>query len=176
MQKINVVKFKEMLTSGKTLNEIAVEFNTTKQNVSLWRKHWFPTMTKKEYGCGVRTLIKLNSKVRGNMKHSDSISQAKSMFFSRKKQNAKNKKWDFSIEYHDIVWNDVCPILGIKINWENEIRGEDSPSLDRIDSSKGYIPGNVAICSWRANRIKNDGTEEEHRKIADYLHSLLQDT
>jgi hypothetical protein len=38
-------------------------------------------------------------------------------------------------------------------------RRDDSPSLDRIDSSLGYIPGNVRIISWLANRIKNNAED-----------------
>ena len=37
----------------------------------------------------------------------------------------------------------------------------NSYSLDRIDSSKGYIPGNVWVISRRANAIKSDATLEE---------------
>lgn len=46
-------------------------------------------------------------------------------------------------------------------------------SLDRIDIHKGYIPGNIAIISYRANNIKNDGTWEKHQKIADFIKSKL---
>jgi hypothetical protein len=65
-----------------------------------------------------------------------------------------------------------CPVLGIKIDYEREpIRGahEDAPSLDRTDSKKGYVPGNVRVISSRANRIKNDGTLEEHEAIVAYM-------
>lgn len=36
-----------------------------------------------------------------------------------------------------------------------------SPSLDRIDSSKGYVKGNVRVISARANMLKNNATVEE---------------
>lgn len=36
-----------------------------------------------------------------------------------------------------------------------------SVSLDRIDSSKGYEPGNVVICLWCINFAKATLTEEE---------------
>ena len=38
---------------------------------------------------------------------------------------------------------------------------DNSYSLDRIDSTKGYIKGNVWIISKRANVIKNNATLEE---------------
>jgi hypothetical protein len=46
-------------------------------------------------------------------------------------------------------------------------------SLDRIDSSKGYIKGNVWVISLRANRIKNDSTPQELRLIADKVEERL---
>ena len=36
-----------------------------------------------------------------------------------------------------------------------------SPSLDRIDSTKGYVPGNVWVISNKANRMKSNAAAEE---------------
>lgn len=44
-----------------------------------------------------------------------------------------------------------------------------SYSLDRVDNSKGYAPGNVVVMSYKANRLKNDGTAEEHEAIAAWM-------
>jgi hypothetical protein len=59
----------------------------------------------------------------------------------------------------DIKIPSSCPVLGIKM--EQGGVAENSPSLDRIDSSLGYVPGNVWVISMRANRIKNDATPHE---------------
>ncbi len=37
----------------------------------------------------------------------------------------------------------------------------NSPTLDRIDPVKGYVPGNIVVVSLRANTIKNDATMDE---------------
>lgn len=50
---------------------------------------------------------------------------------------------------------------------------ETAPSLDRIDSSKGYISGNVKVISKRANAIKNDATLEELLLIVEYVKKNL---
>jgi hypothetical protein len=63
----------------------------------------------------------------------------------------------------------VCPVFGLELDWFAEARKENSPSFDRVDPKLGYIKGNVQIISARANRIKNDGTAEEHRLIAAYM-------
>lgn len=36
------------------------------------------------------------------------------------------------------------------------INSNDSVSIDRIDSSKGYVEGNIVLCRWIINRMKNE--------------------
>ncbi len=75
---------------------------------------------------------------------------------------------DLSIELEDIPEiPDVCPILEITLKVHVGEPGwhDDSPSLDRIVNSKGYIKGNVRIISNRANRLKADASIEELRKV-----------
>lgn len=70
----------------------------------------------------------------------------------------------------------TCPYLGVKLNITQEectSNPNQNKSIDRIDSTKGYIPGNVVICSSRANRIKNDATIDELVAIADSLRGLI---
>ena len=89
--------------------------------------------------------------------------------FGRKKANAVRIGYSWTVTFGELGWPTHCPILGIPLNYFAEAREEGSPSFDRIDNSKGYERDNVQIISWRANRIKNDGTIEEHRKIADFM-------
>ena len=44
-----------------------------------------------------------------------------------------------------------------------------APSLDRIDSSKGYIVGNISVISLRANMLKNNATLNELKMIVKWL-------
>ena len=43
-----------------------------------------------------------------------------------------------------------------------------NPSLDRIRPELGYIVGNIAIISMRANLIKQDASAEELRQVASW--------
>lgn len=51
--------------------------------------------------------------------------------------------------------------------------GRYKPSIDRIDSTKGYVKGNVQIISLRANTLKNDATPEEIKMLSDFLNSTI---
>ena len=63
----------------------------------------------------------------------------------------------------------ICPALGITMKWNNSPHQGDSPSLDRLDPSKGYIRGNLAWISERANTMKHDATLEEVEALAKWL-------
>ena len=90
-----------------------------------------------------------------------------------KKANAMRVGYTFTVQYGDLVWPTHCPVLGLELDYFAESRQENSPSFDRFDTDRGYEPGNVHIVSWRANRIKNDGTAEEHEKIAEYIRNTM---
>jgi hypothetical protein len=38
-------------------------------------------------------------------------------------------------------------------------------SIDRKDSSKGYVEGNVQLVCWKANKIKSDLTDREFKEL-----------
>lgn len=91
------------------------------------------------------------------------------------KTRAKKMGMEFNLSLEDIVIPTHCPLLGIELVnnlGSNNGRQENSPSLDRIDSSKGYIKGNVWVVSWRANRIKNNASTSELELIVNKLKSI----
>jgi len=70
-----------------------------------------------------------------------------------------------------IEYPKVCPVLGIELDWNVKINGgqDNSPSLDRIDSTKGYIKGNVMLMSTLANKMKQNATPEHLVKFSKYM-------
>ena len=97
------------------------------------------------------------------------------VIFWNAKSSARKKSIEFSIELSDIVIPKICPCLGIPIVTESidKKATPNSPSIDRIDPSKGYVKGNVRVISWRANKIKSDASIEELEMIASYMRSSL---
>lgn len=90
------------------------------------------------------------------------------------RRNAKRRGEECSLELNDIVIPEYCPVLGIKLEPGSHSHQDCSPSVDRIDSTKGYSKNNVWIISARANRIKNNATIEEIGMLYEALKSLLE--
>jgi hypothetical protein len=89
----------------------------------------------------------------------------------RAKNRAAEKGLEFDIEVSDIIIPDICPILGIPIKENKGKSGAypDSPSLDKIDPTKGYIKGNVQVVSQMANMMKYNATQDQLRAFANYI-------
>jgi len=89
--------------------------------------------------------------------------------FAGAKQRANRSGIPFTITIGDVVVPSVCPVLGIPLVVSaNGTPTDNSPSLDRFENSRGYVPGNVRVISMRANRIKYDATVAELRLVLAY--------
>jgi len=104
------------------------------------------------------------------------LDQKTKMLYAARKR-AKLGGFECTITKDDIVIPETCPVLGIPLfarvgaGRSNRDQVENSPSLDRIDNSKGYVPGNIAVISMRANMIKNNATLDELKAIVAYIES-----
>jgi len=92
--------------------------------------------------------------------------------FRTKKANAKANGKPWTVTFGELEFPTHCPVLGLELDYFADAAQENSPSFDCIIPSLGYVSGNVAIISWRANRIKNNGTADEHRAIAEFIESF----
>jgi hypothetical protein len=94
----------------------------------------------------------------------------------RSRARAKKLGLEFNLEESDLIIPSVCPVLGIPLYFSNTGKKgatDNTPTLDRVDNSKGYVKGNVFVISSRANILKRDAEEWELRAIADYMKSIL---
>lgn len=86
------------------------------------------------------------------------------------KARAKKSGIEHSITIEDIVIPTYCPILLLPLQPSTGgSASPNSPSLDRVDNSLGYVPGNVRVISHRANSNKGSMTIEEIERM--YLYA-----
>lgn len=112
-------------------------------------------------------------KHRNTMDKKRRLQNPKHWLWATAKFRAKRKGIDFNITEEDFDLPNICPLLEIPM-WKNpEEPCANSYSLDRIDSSKGYIKGNVWVVSKRANAIKSDATLEELELLVTNLRNKI---
>jgi hypothetical protein len=83
-------------------------------------------------------------------------------------RRAKSRGIPFNLTESDIVLPDTCPVLGLPLFYGSRQLKDNSPTIDEIVVGKGYVPGNILIVSWRANRLKSDASLEEIQRIATF--------
>lgn len=101
-------------------------------------------------------------------------------FLCDARRRAKRDSLPFSLtkEYLISIATDECPVFHTPFEWGPSGLGfgkfkANGPQLDRIEPELGYVEGNVAFISHRANRLKDNGTMQDHYDIADWLWSHL---
>lgn len=97
------------------------------------------------------------------------------VLFNSSKKRAKKRGIIHNISTEDIIIPETCPVLGIPI-FSTHGTGRptaNSPSLDRIDNTKGYTKDNIIVISWRANNLKRDASMEELQKIVNFYKDKL---
>ena len=102
---------------------------------------------------------------------------AKTMLRSIRSRCKKEKiNLDIDLRYLNSIWpkDNLCPVFGTHMerNRKGESR-DSSPSLDRIVPEKGYNKGNVVVVSFKANRMKNNGTVEDLRKVLHFYENQM---
>ena len=94
------------------------------------------------------------------------------LLYKNIKSRCKRIGKEFSIELEDITIPEKCPVFGFDLKREDRQTWMCAPSVDRIDSSKGYIKGNVTVVSRRANILKRDATIGELEQLFNYYKTL----
>lgn len=169
-------ELKEFLKQSSTFQEASKKAGVSRQRVhqllSKWPdlRHELKTKEKKPSATELRRQARYGGMARADF-HADSLRHEQQQRLNRKRANAAKAGHKFEVEWSELEWPTHCPVLGIELDYYSLAgkRSENSASFDRINPKLGYVKGNVIIMSWRANRIKNDGTAEEHRKIAEFL-------
>jgi hypothetical protein len=130
-------------------------------------------MTGAEYSARQRAKLLLIT-IAGNVNYGQVTRMAGDACHRAKKKNLPTETWsDIRKFVRDEILQQkgICPVFNIPYSGTNgkSSTGEYAPSLDRIDSTKGYIFNNMQVISLKANRAKNDLTPEEQTRL--FIHT-----
>jgi hypothetical protein len=89
----------------------------------------------------------------------------------RARGRARSMGLSFDLTLDDVVIPETCPVLGIPLI--RSVHQDNRPSLDRVENELGYVKGNVNVISYLANRIKNNATIEQLKKVVAYYEQNL---
>jgi hypothetical protein len=121
-------------------------------------------------------------KIQGQRWREKATTIASDAFFSAKinslRGRSKEKNFDFNLTkkyLKDIYPKDnKCPALGIQFQIGNEGGRATSPSVDRIDNSKGYIKGNIIWVSNLANMIMSSATPQQVLDVGKFFKNQME--
>ncbi|MGK2864676.1 MAG: hypothetical protein ACSLE0_22290 [Chitinophagaceae bacterium] len=82
---------------------------------------------------------------------------------------------EFNLDYDDIIIPKICPILEVPFELGTKTNYAFSPTVDRIDSNKGYVKDNIKVISMLANKMKNNATKEQCLKFAKNITKYYDD-
>lgn len=161
---------------GQEADKPTSEYN---RNTKLGRNSFCSRSCAAAYSGRNRTSV--YNKSDENIEHLKSISNNRRDEFTPFRYTLRNakkrfKEFDLDLEYLKNLWEDqkgICPYTKIKLELpEYKHQVEDvtvRASLDRIDSSKGYIKGNVQFISTPINYMKSDLS---HEKTFEFLKTI----
>ena len=101
-------------------------------------------------------------KLQRRQSHKNNIIRA---MYNRAKNRAIKNNLEFSISISDIIIPDKCPLLEVPFILGEKGNYEFTPTIDRIDNSKGYTKDNIWVISKKANSMKNSASFNELNKF-----------
>jgi hypothetical protein len=83
------------------------------------------------------------------------------------------------IEYDEVALRELCQeqplrcaFCDVALDFVSGVgKIPNGPSIDRVDTRRGYVKGNIAVLCNKHNEIKGKATADEHRRIAEFIDS-----
>jgi hypothetical protein len=84
------------------------------------------------------------------------------------KSRAKVEKLEYDLDKEWAIsrWTGECELCKLPFVISKRLRHPLSPSIDKIDPTKGYTKDNCRFIAWALNAFKGTGTDEEMFAIA----------
>lgn len=90
------------------------------------------------------------------------------------RRRAREQGVPFDLVLTDIVIPIRCPVLGLRLRKNEGRAGHNSPSLDRLIPSRGYVSDNIVVVSQRVNTLKRDATLAELQAMVRFYKRKLK--
>lgn len=97
--------------------------------------------------------------------------RAASIFYAAKKKHIPlgfTSVAELALYVRDIA-PEKCPVFGVAFTSRGNGFSSWSPSIDKIDPTKGYVRGNIQVVSMLANCMKRDASPEQLRTFARWV-------
>lgn len=99
--------------------------------------------------------------------------RAKTLLKSAQRRSGKYSEFDIDEQFIlDRLNNGKCEVTNLPFDMERHYlycKNPFSPSIDRIDCSKGYTKSNTRIVIWQYNLMKGEMTDEEVLEICQII-------
>lgn len=92
-----------------------------------------------------------------------------STMLSNARKRANKKGITFDLVKEDIIIPEICPILKVPFEIGTKDNYDYTPTIDRIDNSKGYTKDNIQIITNKANSMKNSADFTMLVNFAEYV-------
>lgn len=140
----------------------------------LWRDQNKDTLSAKKKEYYLKNIEEMPERNKQKyLKHKDKQRAAQTTYYAepvnwvkrmlaKSSLRAEQAGLEFAITAEDIVVPLSCPYLKTLLTFDLG-RGQlpTNASLDRIDSTRGYVKGNVQVISRKANTMKSNATHDE---------------
>jgi hypothetical protein len=140
--------------------------NCIKKEKRTWQKEWVLKNPEKSRDRALKYQkeLRLNNPIK---------SRARSAYSDCRKRALKTgKSFDLTTTFIlELMQNQIkCPYLGTTLTY-NSKREMTLASVDRIDSTKGYVMDNVQIISYQANLMKSNANVKD---LLDFAEGILR--
>ena len=156
------------ITFEKDLSEV-------KRNEKIGRKNYCSMSCAKKEPANIEHISKFKNTDLSKLNPSNIRDEFTPFREHLRRAKRRDEQCDLDLEHLKEVWDKqqgICPYSKVKLEYVNEGKTNSkiyTMSLDRKDSSKGYIKGNVQFVSIAINLMKSNMDEKELQELLTIL-------
>jgi len=158
-------------------------YKTNKNKISEYKKEWYENNKERYQQYHIDNRDKCNERSRTyHYNNKDKVNKRQKEYrrndipkclYNGAKHRAKKNNIPFTITIQDITnvmpVDNICPLLQIHMQCNNGKLKYNSFTIDRINPNLGYVPGNIQVICYKANRSKSNATVNEYELITSNL-------